>query len=218
MRHLGYTARIATKRKADVAGRRRLLCDVAVEILAHEGARGLSHRKVEQRAGLPAGTTSSYFSTRSALLRAAAERVAELDAADFVAVTSEASDSEATVSLLADMVMRSASGPALDRSRARYELALHSQRDIALRDAFTDAIAGFVALSEQAVRREQPEGAAVPELIEEQARAVTTFINGVMVRQILGDNPVSDAEELAHLLHALIAGVAAVHHLRATRT
>jgi DNA-binding transcriptional regulator YbjK len=203
------------KRKADVAGRRRLLCDVAIEILALEGARGLSHRKVEQQAGLPAGTTSSYFSTRSALLRATAERVAELDAADFIEVTGEATDAGATVALLAEMVMRSASGSALQRSRARYELALQSPRDSVLRAAFTDSISGFVALSEQAVQREQPEGTASPALIEEQARAVTTFINGVMVRQILDDNPVSSADELAQLLHALIGGVAAVHHLRA---
>jgi DNA-binding transcriptional regulator YbjK len=205
------------KRKADVAGRRRLLCDVAIEILALEGGRGLSHRKVEQRAGLPDGTTSSYFRTRSALLRATAERVAELDAADFVAVTGQAAGSGATLAMLADMVMQSATGPALDRSRARYELALHSQRDDVLRGAFTDAIAGFVALSEQAVTSEQPEGAMAPELIEEQARVVTTFINGVMVRQILGDNPVGSAEELTHLLHALIAGIAASHHLRAVQ-
>jgi DNA-binding transcriptional regulator YbjK len=214
---LGYTARVAKKRKADVEGRRRVLCDAAIEILAQEGAKGLTHRNVERRAGLPDGTTSSYFPTRSALLRATAERVAELDAADFEVVMTLSPHSEpanaTTLSALAGMVMRQASGPALDRSRARYELALHAHRDAVLRSAFEEAISGFVALSEQAVTQVQPGGPVDPALVEEQARAVTTFVNGVIVRQVLGDSPVNSAEELTRLLHALVAGVAASHQV-----
>jgi DNA-binding transcriptional regulator YbjK len=207
------------KRRLNTEERRRALCDAAIEVLAQEGARGLTHRKVERRAGLPDGTTSSYFPTRSALLRATAERVAELDVVDFEAVTtqpsSEAATAATTLSLLAEMVMRSAAGLALNRSRARYELALHAHRDAVLREAFDDAIAGFVALSEQAVMQVQPDGFIDRALVEEQARAVTTFINGVMVRQVLGPHPVDSAEELTRLLHALVAGIAASHHVHA---
>lgn len=218
---LGYTARVAMKRKPNAQERRRVLCDAAIEILAQEGARGLTHRKVEQRAGLPDGTTSSYFRTRSALLRGTAERVAELDAADFEEVMSQRAASETetdaptTLSVLAQMVMRASAGPALDRSRARYELALHAHRDSALRRAFEEAIAGFVALSEQAVTQLQPDGSLDPGVIREQAYAVTTFINGVMVRQLLGDQNVESVEDLIRQLHALIAGIAASHHLQA---
>jgi DNA-binding transcriptional regulator YbjK len=207
------------KRRLNAEERRRVLCDAAIEVLAQEGARGLTHRKVERRAGLPDGTTSSYFPTRSALLRATAERVAELDVADFEAVTTqpspEAAAAATTLSLLAEMVMRSAAGLALNRSRARYELALHAHRDAVLREAFDDAIAGFVALSEQAVMQVQPDGFVDRALVEEQARAVTTFINGVMVRQVLGPRPVDSVEELTRLLHALVAGIAASHHAHA---
>ena len=205
------------KRKADVQGRRRILCDAAIQLLADEGAKGLTHRKVEQHAGLPDGTTSSYFRTRSALLRATAERVAELDAVDFEAVMlrcapPDAVTSATTLSVLAEMVIRSATGPGLDRSRARYELALHAHRDEVLQGAIQDAIAGFVALSEQAVTQLQP-GPVDHALVEKQARAITTFINGVIVRQVFGHPGVDSAEELTQLLHALIAGVAASHHV-----
>jgi DNA-binding transcriptional regulator YbjK len=208
------------KRKANVEERRRVLCDAAIEILALEGARGLTHRKVERQAGLPDGTTSSYFRTRSALLQATAERVAELDAAEFEAVTRELPQSETattTLSLLAQMVMRSATGIGLDRSRARYELAFHSHRDAVLRRALEDTIAGFVALSEQAVTQVQPDGAVDPALVKEQAYAVTTFLNGVMVRQVIGDPRLETAEELTRLLHALVAGIAASHHAHASQ-
>jgi DNA-binding transcriptional regulator YbjK len=207
------------KRKADVEGRRRLLCDAAIEVLAQDGAKGLTHRKVEQRAGLPDGTTSSYFRTRSALLQATAQRVAELDAADFeLAMPRRVSESTAhamTLSMLAEMAMRSSAGPGLDRSRARYELALHARRDAVLRSAFDDAIAGFVALSEQAVAQLQADRPVDHALVEQQARAVTTFINGVIVRQVLGHPGVDSVEELTRLLHALVAGVAASHQVHA---
>ena len=208
------------KRKPNVEERRRVLCDAAIEILALEGARGLTHRRVERRAGLPDGTTSSYFRTRSALLQATAERVAELDAAEFEAVTRQLPPSETattTLSLLAQMVMRSATGTGLDRSRARYELAFHSHRDAVLRRALEDTIAGFVALSEQAVTQVQPDGPVDPALVEEQAYAVTTFLNGVMVRQVIGDPRLETAEELTRLLHALVAGIAASHHVHASQ-
>lgn len=182
-------------------------------MLADEGARGLTHRKVEQRAGLPDGTTSSYFATRSALLRAIAERVAELDGAEFLTIARDAADADppvSTLALLAELAMRSASGPALNRSRARYELSLHANRDPELMSAFDQAIAGFVAISEEAVALAQSAQSDEIDraLIEEQAYAVTTFINGVMVRLMLGDRTVETTAQLADLLHALVDGIA----------
>ena len=204
------------KQKLKVEERRRVLCDAAIEILAQEGARGLTHRKVEQRVGLPDGTTSSYFGTREALLRGVALRVAELDAADFEAVMQQLSGAgpEVTIlSLLAEMAMRSAGGPGLDRSRARYELAFHARRDAVLAGILQDAIAGFVTLSEQAVVQIQPGGEMDRALVEEQALAVTTFLNGVMVRHVVGDHGVDSAAKLTRLLHAIVAGVAASYHV-----
>lgn len=201
---------IVTRRKPNAAERRRDLCDAAIDVLAEEGARGLTHRKVEQRAGLPDGTTSSYFATRSALLRAIAERVAELDGAEFLTIARDAAEADppvSTLALLAELTMRSASGPALNRSRARYELSLHANRDPELMSAFDQAIGGFVAISEEAVALAQS-GAVDRALIEEQAYAVTTFINGVMVRLMLGDRTVETAAQLTELLHALVAGIA----------
>lgn len=206
------------KRKADIEGRRRVLCDTAIEILAMDGAKGLTHRNVERRAGLPDGTTSSYFPTRSALVQATAQRVAELDAADFETVmkkhpSPEAAAPPTTLSVLAEMVMRSAAGPGLERSRARYELTLQAHRDAVLHSALDDAVAGFVTLSELAVAQLQPDGPVDQALVEKQARAVTTFINGVIVRQVFGHPGVESVEELTQLLHALVAAVAASHHL-----
>lgn len=58
--------------------RRAQLLDAAIGILADAGVGGLTHRQVDERAGLPAGTTSNYFRTRQALLEATASRTVDL--------------------------------------------------------------------------------------------------------------------------------------------
>jgi DNA-binding transcriptional regulator YbjK len=64
------------------SGRARQVADAAITVLADHGARGLTHRAVDQAAGLPPGTTSNYARTRAALLTLILTRIAELDAAD----------------------------------------------------------------------------------------------------------------------------------------
>lgn len=48
--------------------RRQALLDAAIEVLAKEGARGLTFRAVDKEAGVPAGTASNYFTNRDDLL------------------------------------------------------------------------------------------------------------------------------------------------------
>lgn len=55
--------------------RRDELCDAALAVLSDSGLRGLTHRAVDARAAVPAGTTSNYFPSRATLLAAIAERV-----------------------------------------------------------------------------------------------------------------------------------------------
>ncbi|WP_329621230.1 TetR family transcriptional regulator [Streptomyces sp. NBC_01255] len=55
--------------------RRTALLDAAIEALADEGARGLTFRAVDARAGVPTGTSSNYFSDRDRLLSEVADRI-----------------------------------------------------------------------------------------------------------------------------------------------
>jgi AcrR family transcriptional regulator len=47
----------------------------AIDLLGTEGLRGLTHARVDERAGLPKGSTSNYFRTRAALLDGVADRM-----------------------------------------------------------------------------------------------------------------------------------------------
>ncbi|MEU9997594.1 TetR family transcriptional regulator [Streptomyces sp. NPDC050848] len=55
--------------------RRTTLLDAAIEVLGDEGARGLTFRAVDARAGVPTGTSSNYFTDRDQLLSQVADRI-----------------------------------------------------------------------------------------------------------------------------------------------
>ncbi|KRD45003.1 transcriptional regulator [Cellulomonas sp. Root930] len=51
--------------------------DAAIDLLGTEGLRALTHVRVDDRAGIPRGSTSNYFRTRAALLGGVVERISE---------------------------------------------------------------------------------------------------------------------------------------------
>lgn len=57
--------------------RRAALVDAAIEVLAREGARGLTFRAVDAEAQVPTGTASNYFAARDDLLTQAGGRIYE---------------------------------------------------------------------------------------------------------------------------------------------
>lgn len=57
-----------------------LIADAALALLAERGMRGLTHRAVDERAGLPQGSTSNCARTRQSLLETAVRRLAEREA------------------------------------------------------------------------------------------------------------------------------------------
>jgi DNA-binding transcriptional regulator YbjK len=65
------------------AATRERALDAAVELLGAEGVRALSHARVDERAGLPPGSTSNWFRTRRALLAGVVDWIAEHERADF---------------------------------------------------------------------------------------------------------------------------------------
>jgi DNA-binding transcriptional regulator YbjK len=66
----------ATVEAPALSPRRRQLLDAALHVIADDGLRGLTHRAVDRRAGLPEGSCSAYLRTRQALQGALTEYVA----------------------------------------------------------------------------------------------------------------------------------------------
>lgn len=134
--------------------RRAQLADAAIELLVESGVHGVTHRAVDRRAGLPAGTASNYFRSREALLVATARRVIEQHQADMAqaAQTTPAAragdlDGRAlAVELIAGSLLLAA-GPQRNRYLAIFELRLESLRRPALAAAIDELMAAMAAFT-----------------------------------------------------------------------
>ncbi|NYV79030.1 TetR/AcrR family transcriptional regulator [Streptomyces sp. UH6] len=124
--------------------RATVVADAALTLLAARGMRGLTHRAVDDAAGLPHGSTSNVARTRLALLELAVLRLAEREAR--VLAVDEMPDPhggpDQLVDALALAVHRSLTGNR-DLLVARYELALEATRRPELRAHFDAAGARF---------------------------------------------------------------------------
>ncbi|MEV7547029.1 TetR family transcriptional regulator, partial [Streptomyces sp. NPDC089915] len=116
--------------------RRTLIADTAIALVAASGLRGLTHRAVDGAAGLPAGSTSYYFRTRTALIAACYRRLAELNVADGPPVLPADRD-EAARALGALLHHWLTAGRA--RQLARFELSLEAARNPELEPELREA-------------------------------------------------------------------------------
>ncbi|MCR3721756.1 MULTISPECIES: TetR/AcrR family transcriptional regulator [Prauserella salsuginis group] len=173
--------------------RQRRVTDAAIEIIATDGLRGLTHRAVDMEAGLPAGSTSSCFRTRLALLGGVLDRLVELDEAVLEQLPTTGWDSrsiehrERLVELLAELLTYWL-GPARSRTRARLELYLDAARRPELADALHAANRRFLDRASAAM------GASGVPVPEETARLLLAGLDGVLydalARPFLGgDHP-----------------------------
>ncbi|MFH8409921.1 TetR/AcrR family transcriptional regulator [Streptomyces sp. NPDC018019] len=164
------------------APRHERVADAALSLLAERGLRGLTHRAVDEAAGLPQGSTSNLARTRAALLETAVRRLAEREAA--VLTPHELPDAAdggpaALAETLALALHRS-----LTRHRdlvvARYELALEATRRPELRAYYDRAGQRF---REPLVAMLAAAGSATP---ERHALNVIAWCDGILFSCIAG--------------------------------
>ncbi|MFE1297931.1 TetR/AcrR family transcriptional regulator [Streptomyces sp. NPDC058731] len=121
--------------------RRAALVDAAIEVLARDGARGLTFRAVDTAAAVPPGTASNYFANRDELLTQAGARVYERLQPDEATITRHRTagrDRETYAELMRELVGRVAS------FRTGYlallELRLEATRRPDLRTVLTERV------------------------------------------------------------------------------
>lgn len=186
--------------------RRRLVADAAVTTLARAGLRGLTHRAVDQAAGLPAGSCSYYFRTRQALVRAAVERLVEVDTADLAAHSAILGDGgdPAEIAEIADAavaIVRYWTTSARERLLARYELMLEAGRRPELQAVFDQARDHFRDLAERTLTAA---GATAPAA---QAELFVACLDGLVFRHLTGmDRLAARPAELRRVILDLLHG------------
>ncbi|MER7011315.1 TetR family transcriptional regulator [Saccharopolyspora sp. NPDC000359] len=119
--------------------RRELLADAAIEVLAREGGRGLTHRAIDREAGVPEGTTKNYFPTRSALFLAVARYLAarHTEALDALCAEIPADVSSEDITALYAAMLRRMATSARSQFLALFELHLEAVRNPDVRDALS---------------------------------------------------------------------------------
>ncbi|MEU3250914.1 TetR family transcriptional regulator [Streptomyces sp. NPDC006997] len=123
--------------------RRAALVDAGIEVLARDGARGLTFRAVDTAAGVPVGTASNYFTSRDDLLRQIDARVHLRLAPDPEALAGLMSlprDRTLVTALMHDLMARAVR----DRTGhlALLELRLEATRRPELRASYTESVRG----------------------------------------------------------------------------
>ena len=175
--------------------RSEVVADAAVTVLARDGLRGLTHRAVDAEAGLPDGSASNCFRSRSSLLKAVVARLEELDLA---ALTSgpqpDITSTPAMAAFLAGNVKLMTSRRHVRATRARIALLL----DETARPAMDAGHRRFLAMLEVVLEEAgHPDPAPA-------ARAVADLLEGALVHAVAARSRRVDVEQLTGAVERLL--------------
>jgi DNA-binding transcriptional regulator YbjK len=162
--------------------RPEIIGDTAIALLAERGMRGLTHRAVDEAAGLAPGSTSNHARTRVALLETAFARLVQLEASAMAAVLGEGAiptDREQFGDLLAETLHVTLT-ERREQSLARFELALEATRRPELREIYDSSGAAFRDPAKMLLI-----GLGAPEP-DRQGRAVVAWCEGVLFDSLAG--------------------------------
>ncbi|MET8977213.1 TetR/AcrR family transcriptional regulator [Streptomyces sp. NPDC004539] len=188
--------RVASVSRAD------LVADAAIALLAERGMRGLTHRAVDEAAGLAQGSTSNLARTRQALLELAVRRHAEREAGvlGLGGLPGPEEGVDALARALAGAVHR-----LLSEERvlvvARYELALEATRRAELREFYDATGARF---------REALRGTVVGAGSREPERHVLSLVawaDGLMFSCVAGGFGAPSQDEVRDGVRELLRGM-----------
>ncbi|KAA9393065.1 TetR family transcriptional regulator [Kocuria coralli] len=115
-------------------GRRDRIIDAALGVIATEGVRGTSHRKVAAAAGVPLGSMTYHFTGMDDLLHEAFSRFADRAAERFAQRLSDARNRSEALDGVVEGILADIPGGDLEEQIVTYELYTLAARDPAFRD------------------------------------------------------------------------------------
>lgn len=182
---------------SEAASRRELAAGAALSVLAAQGSRGLTHRAVDTEAGLPPGSTSNYFRTRSSLLEAALRRHIELDLPPAELIeqldVGELSKEQARELLFAALA-RVIDREARPMLAARYELMLEARRREELREIYNNSRGRVLAIAEMVLRASGCESPV------EHAEQTAVLMDGIALDQLMDNERALDLAGVERVL------------------
>ncbi len=180
--------------------RREQLLDAAIAVLGEQGVRHLTHRAVDARAGLPAGSASNYFRSRDALLGAVIGRFAERERAAWEAIADRARPrTPAELAAGLALFLRRATGPDRVLTLARFALFV----EVGLRPELQGVLGATAAeIRGWGARWLAAVGSPEP---ERHCQLVLNHLDGMLLHRVAFPDAAGDPlPELSALLAALL--------------
>jgi len=184
--------------------RRTALAQAALRVLASAGTRGLTHRAVDEEAGVVQGSVNYYAATRAALLEMAAAELFATDAGILFTVLAPLRTLAPDRSLaqiiepLVDFVETMTSDDHRYLVLARFELLGESTRSPHLDEVFTQNRAAFIAVTRSLA---EAGGCQTP---DDHADVLTMMIDALIFRQAVVGPGRLDREQLASALARIV--------------
>ncbi|SDB80020.1 DNA-binding transcriptional regulator YbjK [Raineyella antarctica] len=160
-----------------IGDRRTQVLETAVELVGTRGVRALTHGRIDERSGLPKGSTSNYFRTRAALLAGVCDWIVEQELAELDPSFRPATVEELVVGL--SRGIEALTGPARTRTAARLALFLEASHDAELRTAISRGRMMMEAILTAALARL---GARDPDVA---AAAVAACSEGIILHRVV---------------------------------
>lgn len=164
--------------------------------------RGLTHRRVEQRAGLAQGSAKYYFGTLDSLVECVLEHLLAEELPLVLEVSPEersdavaSGDTSALLARAQEVVDAVTERP--DRVRARFHLYLHAAGDPRLQQVVAEARAVMVARIADSLPGPQAEAGA---------RFVCALVDGMLLDQVSAPNALVAEHAARYVLEAGAAG------------
>jgi len=175
------------RQAAELVDRRDLITEAATELIAQEGMRALTHRALDSRLGLPAGSASYYFRTRDELLAATlgylrAYAVRYIEASEVsVTLSCYGTDLEALAVLISDYLETTITTRP-HHIKARFALAL----ELSGREEFCDSVSDVLVPRSQAVELFTALGSSDPQTL---AAGFIALLEGLTFRSLVEQGP-----------------------------
>ncbi len=185
------------------ADRKTAILDSVITLLATHGMEGVTHRRVDEAAGLPQGSTTYYFPKKTALVLAAAEHLAALLGKDcdelqlqFAQIVAEHGMDAALDHVGAELVSYAESARHLFLARIELTLASARRDDLAgvgdqLAAASRRPIAFFLRLMAQ-------ERGGIP------IETCAALIDGITLMYVTGQGPKPTLAQVRAVFHAML--------------
>lgn len=180
--------------------RRTTILDAAIETLGTKGMRGLTHRAVDQAAGLPPGSTSNLFRSRDVLLDGIVERFVQRERAAFeqIAMSAVPLTAEDLGRMLAHFAVESTRG---NRSvtLARYALLVEGALRPTLRRTLAE---GGARVNAWAVQWFRVLGSPHP---ERDCHVLANYVTGLSLHELaMPSDDFDPTERITELIKILV--------------